>query len=56
MSWDRIEDGWRFMADVNAEVAERYLGVGAAVDAAARHRAIARHAALMQGLERILKG
>ncbi len=39
-----------------SEVAERYLGVGAAVDAAARHRTIARHAALMQGLERILKG
>ena len=23
---DRIEDGWRFMADVNAEIAERYPG------------------------------
>jgi len=35
-----------------SEVAERYLGVGAA----AGHRTIARHAALMHGLERILKG
>ena len=36
-----------------AEIAERYLGVGAAVD---RAHADARHAALVQGLERILKG
>ena len=36
-----------------AEIAERYLGVGAAVD---RAHADARHAALVQGLERILRG
>jgi len=38
-----------------AEIAERYLGIGAAVDAVGRQRAGARHAVLVQGLERVLK-
>jgi hypothetical protein len=39
-----------------AEIAERYLGVGAAVDAVDRAHADARYTALVQGLERILRG
>jgi branched-chain amino acid transport system ATP-binding protein len=38
------------------EIAERYLGVGAAAEAVGRAHAGARHAALVQGLERILNG
>jgi branched-chain amino acid transport system ATP-binding protein len=36
------------------EIAERYLGIGAAADGASGERAAARHAALVQGLGRIL--
>jgi branched-chain amino acid transport system ATP-binding protein len=37
-----------------AEIAERYLGIGGVADAAGDERAGARHAALVQGLDRIL--
>jgi branched-chain amino acid transport system ATP-binding protein len=38
------------------EIVERYLGIGAASDGAGGERAAARHAALVQGLRRILRG
>jgi 1,4-alpha-glucan branching enzyme len=37
---DRIEDGWRFMADVNAEIAERYPGRQTIAEDLRSHQAI----------------